>query len=359
MPDRPALPTIVLVLWMALASLPSIGAPPSFQISEIYSNLDGSLQFIRLTETQGLDGQHHFAGLTLTSTHNGVTKQITFPNDLWTDQTAHRSVVIASNPRGDLVPEPGDLNVFPISEGNDQHYGAIRRPDFAIPQRFLAIDGGSINFADVDELRYEALPTDGENGLDRDLIVGRAVVWPDDCIPIPQENHFYCGPVGLLSPPVSVVEYYSASLDHYFYSASAPDIDALDSGRISGWERTGQRFMVAAANGQPVCRYYIPPALGDSHFYSASVEECAEVHARFPAMVLEAEAAFYVSLPSATGECGSPWDYDWMTPVYRLWNGRADSNHRYTTDKGVRDAMVAQGYVAEGYGPDGVAFCAE
>ena len=45
-------------------------------------------------------------------------------------------------------------------------------------------------------------------------------------------------------------------------------------------------------------------------------------------------------------------------PVYRVWNRRPDTNHRYTTDPAVRDAMVAAGGVAEGYGPDAVAMCA-
>jgi hypothetical protein len=45
-------------------------------------------------------------------------------------------------------------------------------------------------------------------------------------------------------------------------------------------------------------------------------------------------------------------------PVYRLWNGRTDSNHRYTTSPAVKATMLAQGYVAEGYGPDQVAMCA-
>jgi hypothetical protein len=44
-------------------------------------------------------------------------------------------------------------------------------------------------------------------------------------------------------------------------------------------------------------------------------------------------------------------------PVYRLWNNRIDSNHRYTTRAAIRDQMVAKGYVAEGYGPDSVALC--
>jgi hypothetical protein len=44
-------------------------------------------------------------------------------------------------------------------------------------------------------------------------------------------------------------------------------------------------------------------------------------------------------------------------PAYRLWNGRADSNHRFVTDRSRRGAMVAKGWIAEGYGPDAVAMC--
>ncbi len=44
-------------------------------------------------------------------------------------------------------------------------------------------------------------------------------------------------------------------------------------------------------------------------------------------------------------------------PVYRLWNRRADSNHRYTASLAIRNEMAARGYVAEGYGPAAVAMC--
>jgi hypothetical protein len=44
--------------------------------------------------------------------------------------------------------------------------------------------------------------------------------------------------------------------------------------------------------------------------------------------------------------------------VYRVWNKRADTNHRYTTSLVVRDQMVAKGYVPEGSGPQAVVFCA-
>jgi hypothetical protein len=156
---------------------------------------------------------------------------------------------------------------------------------------------------------------------------------------------------------IPVIEYYNASLDHYFITASILEIAALDGGVIAGWTRTGQSFNAypaATAGANPVCRYYIPPAFGNSHFYSASPSECAAVQQQYPAFILESPSVFYIALPDAmTGACSAG-----TIPVYRVWNDRADSNHRYTTDRATRDAMVAMGYIAEGYGPDAVIMCA-
>ena len=355
MPNFQSLLCNVLALCATFTSLAAVADPPTFRIAQMYSNLDGTTQFIRLTETQGLNGQHHFAGLTLTSTHNGLVKQFVFPTDLPTDQTAHLSIVVASSARGSLpalVPAyPGSTNYF---------WDHDFLPDFVIPTRFVPTDGGSVDFAGVDKITFENLPTDGENALNRDLTIGAAVVAPYYCIVVGRPTSEVCGSFSILPLPISVVEYYSAALDHYFYSASAPDIDALDIGQFIGWQRTGNSFRVSASSNTPVCRYYIPPPYGDSHFFSASAQECKDVHARFPAFKLETEAAFYVGSPynADEGLCESPWDYGGFVPVYRLWNRRADTNHRYTTDKAVRDAMIAQGYVAEGDGPDAIAFCA-
>jgi hypothetical protein len=154
-----------------------------------------------------------------------------------------------------------------------------------------------------------------------------------------------------------VVEFYAVSLDHYFMSVDAAEIAALDAHTIAGWERTGMSFSAylnAAANTQPVCRFYIPPKDGDSHFYSASALECAQTRARFPEFVYESPDVFHIALPDvATGAC--PVE---TIPVYRVWNQRADSNHRYTASRTVRDQMLTRGYVAEGYGPDAVIMCA-
>jgi hypothetical protein len=181
----------------------------------------------------------------------------------------------------------------------------------------------------------------------RSLTLGAAVLW-----------------LGVVSSSsaATIVEYYNATLDHYFMTSLENEIDALDSGRIAGWTRTGLVFDAAAAAGNglsPVCRFYIPPAHGDSHFFSASPAECETVLAKIPAdpnfsgYMYETAAAFYIALPDAsTGACPAG-----TAPVYRLWNGRADSNHRYTADAPTRAAMLARGYVAEGYGPSGVAMC--
>lgn len=160
----------------------------------------------------------------------------------------------------------------------------------------------------------------------------------------------------------TVVEYYNAALDHYFITPLANEIAALDSGTIAGWARTGYTFDAAASAGagrSPVCRFYIPPQHGDSHFLSASPAECQAVLAKigtdpnFSGYIEETPAEFYIALPdTASGACPSG-----TLAVYRLWNGRADSNHRYTADVGVRDAMLTRGYIAEGYGPQGVAMC--
>jgi hypothetical protein len=104
----------------------------------------------------------------------------------------------------------------------------------------------------------------------------------------------------------------------------------------------------------PVCRFYIPPPVGPSHFFSAFAEECNAVGAKFPSLVLETATAFYVYLPNAeTGECPYPF-----RPVYRLWNQRADTNHRYIYDDLVlRQQMIGQGWIQEGRGPASVAWC--
>src|SRR6185369_17967193 len=81
---------------------------------------------------------------------------------------------------------------------------------------------------------------------------------------------------------VTIVEFYHAELDHYFITAIQQEINDLDGGVHAGWVRTGQTFKAygtgssGRAGRRPVCRAYGNPAAGlNSHFYSASPDECA------------------------------------------------------------------------------------
>ena len=303
----------------------------SYRMTGLFSDQAGLYQYIQLQNLAAPTQPNHFAGQTLTlTTRTGVVKSFVFPND---PLTTTQPLCIAT------------ANVLPGASGLD----------FVIPDAFIPTDGGTINFVGVDSWTFGPLPADGHSVLLRNGMSPSGVL---TCSTIA----FF-----LAVPQDPVIEYYNAALDHYFISASQPDIDALDSGRIPGWKRTGYSFAVwitryvdpggqfgAPPNVVDVCRIYIPPVDGDSHFFSASASECAAAQAQHPEFVLETTSAFLVTLPNPqTGAC--PAD---QIAVYRLWNGRADSNHRYTSSIAVRDQMKARGYIAEGYGPDAVAMCA-
>jgi Repeat of unknown function (DUF5648) len=160
-----------------------------------------------------------------------------------------------------------------------------------------------------------------------------------------------------------VVEYYHQGLDHYFVTGYANEKQALDSGGHSGWVRTGQTFQVfnpgdaRLAGSVPVCRFYGNPLYGlDSHFYSATPQECLDVKAKFAnEWLIESDSVFSVH-PVDPTTLACPTN---TIPIYRLYNGRSDVNHRYTTDVNVVDAMLAKGYTLEGIGsPRPIVFCA-
>ena len=338
-------------------------AVDSFRIRQMASSQDGTSQIIELEEVSGKDGQDRFAGLTLTVTNRfGIAKTFEFPSDLPSAATANKHVAIGPRGVGGYAPP---------------------RMDFILPQAFLPTDGGTIDFAGIDHWSFDAIPTDG-GVLRRSGEVGPATVQNfagevADC----------CGPLyifadrlvqhGMEFTSITVVEFYNASLGHYFISGSQPDIDALDSGRIPGWQVSlgpyGNYFPASSTpigygspdldgkfpiQSQPVCRYFIPPG---SHFFSASVDECEATGRQHPEFVLETPAAFYTVLPDvATGECPGDIGYGpifvTFVPVYRLWNYRADTNHRFTWSTLVRAEMIDKGWISEGYGPMGVVMCA-
>ena len=156
---------------------------------------------------------------------------------------------------------------------------------------------------------------------------------------------------------VVAVEFYNARLDHYFITTNADEVNRLDTGQTAGWVRTGFRFLAydrPTAGANPVCRFYLRPEVGDSHFYSADPAECAATAQRFGADWIEESASvFYIPLPDTrTGACPAG-----TRPLWRFYHADA-VNHRYTAEVAVRNELRrARGWVAEGYGPDGVIMC--
>ncbi|MEO6749028.1 MAG: hypothetical protein ABI294_05485 [Casimicrobiaceae bacterium] len=156
-----------------------------------------------------------------------------------------------------------------------------------------------------------------------------------------------------------VVEYYNKALDHYFMTQSPDEINDLDMGLFAGWQRTGLRFLAytaPVAGASPVCRAYLPPPYGDTHFYSALPAECALL-GNDPAFIhweLESSNVFYAVVPDmTTGAC--PAD---THSVWRFYNA-ATVNHRYTDDQSIHDQLHADpSWAPEGYGPDSVNLCA-
>ncbi|MEP7330064.1 MAG: DUF1800 family protein, partial [Betaproteobacteria bacterium] len=128
----------------------------------------------------------------------------------------------------------------------------------------------------------------------------------------------------------TAVEFYNASLNHYFLTAYPEEAAALDAGtNVKGWARTGGQFTVftdPAEGLQSVCRFFGTPGMGpNSHFYTADAAECAKVKT-LPAWTFEA-IAFYIPTTS-NNDCGGNW------PVYRSYytDNIADANHRFTVD---------------------------
>jgi hypothetical protein len=156
--------------------------------------------------------------------------------------------------------------------------------------------------------------------------------------------------------PALAVEFYNAQLDHFFLTHVTAEIAILDAGTVSkGWVRTGESFKVyaaAQAGSSPVCRFYIPPGLGDSHFYGRGIAECDQTGLANPSFVNEDAQFFHVVLPSS-GTCPAG-----TAPVYRVFSNRTDANHRYMVKRELRSQMVARGWLAEGDGPDLVVMCA-
>jgi hypothetical protein len=302
-------------------------------VKEIYSNADGSVQFILLEFDYGGRVPPTLIGQTLVASNGSTDRSFIIAYDASCDENGCHFLVGTQG--------FADLN--------------LARTDFVVPTGFVFTTNGTIKLG-ASAISYDALPTDGAHAL-----YPHGIFFADDAPRVGATVWGISGFVPWLPLPAginAVVEYYNRGLDDYFLTAYRSEVGLLDLGWILGWARTG--YILAAwtqsysltvgeippPNLLPACRIW----LGDSHFFSISPAECTAVENVWG---YETPRAFFGTLPNAeTGAC--PTD---QTPVYRLWNPHG-SRHRYATLTAVRDDMQARGWLAEGYGPDNVAMCA-
>lgn len=150
--------------------------------------------------------------------------------------------------------------------------------------------------------------------------------------------------------------FYNPHLGRYFLTADAAEIELLSRDGHLDWRGllSGFRVYDRGANvpsSVPVCRFY--DLQTQSHFISAIASECALISQQSgERWIYESDEVFRVVLPDpASGQC--PVN---QAPVYRLWNP-VDGSHALTPDSVMRADLVADGFIPEGWGPDGVAMC--
>ena len=159
---------------------------------------------------------------------------------------------------------------------------------------------------------------------------------------------------------VDVVEFYNPSLDHYFITWVAGREAKLDAGNTpTRWTRTGRAFRVdttphatAQVATSAVCRYYIPPATGDSHFFGRGTVECNATGCERTRRS-SSRIRVHVHVPAGRGRV--PGGNDEGLSRLQQSARRQPPLHDGSAH---RDQMVATGWLAEGDGPDFVVMCA-
>ena len=319
----------VLVCIMAAAlAIPAWASFHTFGIVQLYSNYDGTLQFIELKEMGGFGGQQFLTGHTIVSTLGGTTHTLAFPKNLPSGDTGNRSFLVATQAFATLA------NIT---------------PDYTIPAGFLFTSGGTVNYGEGADnwINVSPLPFDGVNGLNRDGTIG-----PN------QAQNFAGATASVTAPPpptVTVVEYRHPAFDHYFITPLTNEIGLLDAHTppFQDWVRTGLSFNVFVNTDAPlasvaICRFFNDHfAPKSSHFYGPHGSSCEATIAKFPDWALEDDKLFNTMLSDITGACPAG-----TIPVYRLYNGGMGGapNHRFVTSLAERQNMVNQGWVPEGNG---------
>jgi len=128
----------------------------TFVIEQLFSNADGSVQFVVLHESMGMNGENMLADRTITATQGMNTNTFVFPMNLPGGGCDYYSCMAAPTAnRRVLIATTGFAALHMVT------------PDYIVPNGFLPISGATVNYALVDQVTYASLPTDGVHAIDR------------------------------------------------------------------------------------------------------------------------------------------------------------------------------------------------
>lgn len=176
-----------------------------------------------------------------------------------------------------------------------------------------------------------------------DLALSPADPW---VVYLVHENRLYRG--NFRRPEITpAIEFYLPSQDKYWIATKPSEALVMDYGVDNApWVRTGREFLVWPGDSYPewkgVCRFQGRSEYGlRTRFLTLEGGECEAV-TRSPAWNLETQSAFRAAMPGSNRSCP-----EGTSPVRRFYNGRADVNHRYTTDDATAGEMRARGWIDE------------
>lgn len=116
-----------------------------WQIRELYTNLDGSVQFIELFTSSSGQQFTNSEVITITEQATGITHTFTFPSDTSSPTNNHAILIATSN-----------ISMF-----------GGPTPDFLLPSGFLFSGASRIEFLGTSQggINYSSLPTNGTLSL--------------------------------------------------------------------------------------------------------------------------------------------------------------------------------------------------
>ncbi len=164
------LPLLALVLAAFILPPTASASFHLWEIRELYTNLDGSVQYIELFTTSSGQQSTNGISITVTEQSTSLTHVFTFPANTPSPTNNHALLIATSN-----LPSLGGPT-----------------PDFPLPANFLFSDASSIIFNGTvqGQINYTSLPTNGSSSLAIPSLTSQ-----------PNSPQNYAGTVGSVSVP--------------------------------------------------------------------------------------------------------------------------------------------------------------